>query len=177
MASSVAYALCIVLCICSLQTAVQAKREKLSLTVYVHETRAGPNISILAAAGTGQGNFSALGWGSLLVSENIVKQGPSADSAVLGRCTGSGLISTKGGVADGGFQVINKIWFSPESKYNGSSITVIGTFGYPLAPWELTAVAGTGLFRGYYGYALASSESAVSPLFVYKYEFHLYRLW
>jgi len=177
MTSSVAYALCIVLCICSLQSAVQAKPDQLNLTIYLHETRGGANITILAAAGTGQGNFSALGWGSFLVSDNVLKDGPSPDSAVLGRSTGFAVISTKGGVADGGFQLNNKIWFSPESQYNGSSISILGTLGYPAEPWELSAIAGTGQFRGHYGSLTVSTETSVPPLYVYKFDFQLYKLW
>jgi len=173
MASSVAFALCVVLCICSLQTAVLAKKEKMTFTVYAHELRGGPNATLLPAAGTGQGNFSALGWGSFLTFENFLKEGPAFSSKTLGRITGSAALSTIGGLPTGGVQVVSKFWWA-----DGSSLTLIGTLSFPTAPWEVSVVAGTGKYRGYVGYALAQPEltTTLAPLYVYKWDFHLYQL-
>jgi len=156
-----------------------AKKEKIELTVFVHETRGGPAATLLAAAGTGQGNFSALGWGSILMSDNVIKQGASPASKVLGRATGTGSLTTIGGLTDGGIQVVNKFWFSAESEYKGASLSIIGTLSSPLdGPWELIVVGGTGLFRGYTGYVVSVPELSTTapPLYVYKYKFHLYQL-
>lgn len=154
-----------------------AEKEKITLTVYAHETRGGPNATLLAAAGTGQGNFPGLGWGSFLVFDNQLKQGASPRSTTLGRITGSAVLSTIGGLPGGGVQVVSKYWWSPTSAYKGSSLTVVGTLSYGTAPWELTVVGGTGHFRGYTGYAYSQPENSttLAPLFVYKWNFHLYK--
>lgn len=154
-----------------------AAGKKLTLTVYAHEIRGGPSATLLPAAGTGQGNFSALGWGSFLVFDNKLMEGASPSSTVLGRITGSGVLSTIGGLSGGGVQVVSKFWWSPTGPLKGSSITVVGTLSYGTAPWELTVVAGTGEFRGYIGYALSQPELSTTapPLFVYKWTIHLYR--
>lgn len=174
MASALAYTLCIVLCICSLQSVVSAK--KLQFVMYTQETRGGPNATLLAAAGTGAGNFSALGWGSFLTVDNLLKEGPGNDSIPVGRFTGVGVLSTKGGIMDGGILAIDQFRFGPASKYNGSTINVIGILASPLGgPWELTVVGGTGYFRGYKGYALSTPylPTTVAPIFVFKWNFYL----
>ncbi|XP_024375472.1 dirigent protein 11 [Physcomitrium patens] len=174
--SAAAYTLTVVLCICSLQLLVAgAGPETLKLTFYAHETRGGPNATLLPAAGTGQGNFSALGWGSFMVFDNRLKEGAAADSKLLGRITGSGALTTIGGLPTGGVQVTSKFWFGEGSKYPGSSFTLVGTLSYGPAPWELIVIGGTGYFRGFSGYGLSAPENSttVPPLFVYKWNFHL----
>lgn len=173
--SAAAYTLCVVLCICSFQTSVFAASKTLKLTYYAHETRGGPNATLLPAAGTGQGNFSALGWGSFLVFDNRLKQGAALDSKLLGRITGFGVLSTIGGLPTGGVQVTSKFWFGEGSKYPGSSITVVGTLSYGPTPWELVVIGGTGKFRGYSGYGLSQPENSttVPPIYVYKWNFYL----
>ncbi|KAG0625278.1 hypothetical protein M758_2G042100 [Ceratodon purpureus] len=174
MASSLAYTLCIVLCICSLQTAVSAK--KLEISFYTHEIRGGPNGTLLAAAGTGAGNFSALGWGSFLTIDNIITEGPNFTTTVLGKFTGFAVMTTKGGLLDGGILVLDQFRFGPASKYNGSSISVTGNLANPPpGPWEVIVLGGTGYFRGYTGYAFSEPylPTTLAPRFVYKWTFYL----
>ena len=148
----------------------------LHLVYYVQEIRGGPNSTSLAAAGTGQGNDSAIGWGSFMVYDNPLTEGPDTDSKLLGVITGSAVITTKGGIASGGLQISAQHIFNEASEYNGSSITVTGTLQSPLGPpWECIVPGGTGYFRGYQGYGLLEPVAAYTkpPLYVEKWNFYL----
>jgi len=148
----------------------------LHLTYYVHETRYGPNATILAAAGTEQGNISEIAWGSFLVYEHLLKEGPSPDSKLLGKVTGTAAVTTKGGTATGGLKLAAEHIFNEASQYSGSSLTLTGTFGFPLpGSWENIIPGGTGHFRGFRGYAVGESVEAttVPPLFVFKWDIYL----
>jgi hypothetical protein len=134
---------------------IAAKTHKLKFVVYTHEIRGGPNVTLLAAAGTGQGNFSALGWGSFLTVDNLLVDGPAADSPLVGSFTGVAAITTKGGIADGGLFAVDQFRFGPASKYNGSTISVIGT-GYVISTPYLPTTA--------------------APVFVFKWDFSLSKL-
>lgn len=116
--------------------------ESLHLQYYTHEIRGGPNATILVSAGADEGgNFSSLGWGSFVVFDNIIKEAFSPDSTVLGTISGTTVVTGK----SGGFplQFMAQILFTENSKYNGSSFTVI--------PGIIIA-GGTGYFQGYTGY-------------------------
>ena len=148
----------------------------LHLMYYLHENRGtGPNSTTLTAAGTDQGKDS-VGWGSFLVYENPLTEGPATDSKLLGISTGSAAVTTKGGVASGGLQISAQHIFNEASGYNGSSITVTGTTESPLGPpWEVIVPGGTGYFRGYQGYGFLEPVAAYTkpPIFVQKWNLYL----
>jgi hypothetical protein len=176
MASSLAYALCMVLCICSVQTLVSAQKKELEY--YIHEIRGGADGTLLPAAGTGMGNFSALGWGSILTIDNIITKGPEFKTPYLGKFTGFSVMTTKGGLLDGGILVLDQFRFGPASEYNGSSLTITGNLaqaGLPNGPWEVIVLGGSGVFRGYKGYATSEpyAPTTVAPRFAYKWRFYL----
>jgi hypothetical protein len=105
--------------------------------------------------------------------------GPAADSPLVGSFTGVAAITTKGGIADGGLFAVDQFRFGPASKYNGSTISVIGILANPLnGPWELSVVAGTGHFRGYTGYVISTPylPTTAAPVFVFKWDFSLSKL-
>lgn len=172
------YALCMIL-LCSLHaggvTATTSHKKPLHLTYFAHEIRGGANSTILLAAGTGQGNMSAIGWGSFLVVDNALKAGNTSDSLLLGSITGTAVISTIGGIATGGSQINTQHIFKQGSKYDGSSLTVIGTIQTPTPPYEVIIPGGTGSFRGYSGYAILTPLDAltVAPLYVYQWDVHI----
>lgn len=152
--------LCILLC--SLHGVVTAARstpkKSLHFTYYAHETHYGPNETLLSAAGPGAGNLSTAGWGTLLVFDNLMRAGNSSDSLLLGTITGSTIVTSKGGnsTTGRGSQINAQHIFGEGSKYNGSSLTVIGHFLTPTpdAQYECIVVGGTGSLRGYTGYGI-----------------------
>lgn len=173
---SLASTLTLLLCICSLQTLAMARKEKLQFTYYGFETRAGPNVSLLAAAGTGQGNLTAAGWGSFLVFDNTLQEGPAQDSKLVGKHTGTAVATSIEPIfTTGGVYMVAQFIFGQGSKYNGSTITVIGTVANALFPWELIVPGGTGYFRGCKGYSISSPVDAttVPPVYVFKWDFFL----
>lgn len=107
--------------------------------------------------------------------ENLLKEGPTADSKLLGKITGTAVVTTIGGLATGGVQLSAQHIFNNASKYSGSSLTLTGTFGYPPQGWEDLVPGGTGYFRGYRGYALGVPVLATTepPLFVYKWDMYI----
>lgn len=184
MASALAYSgvLCILLCglhaglVTAQQGPTLAPTESpgpLHLTYYVLEIRGGPNSTLLAAAGTGQGNLSAIGWGSFLTLDNYLKEGPDTDSKLLGMITGTTVVTSKGGVATGGAQLNTQHIFSGDF-YNASSLTVTGTILTPSTPWECIVPGGTGAFRGYSGYGLLAPVEATTAPPVYVYQWDIY---
>lgn len=169
------YTLCILLCSCSLHGVVTAAssplKKSLHLTYYAHEIEYGLGSTLLPAAGTGQGNMSALDWGSFLVFDNAMKAGNSTDSLVLGSITGTTAVTTIGGnsTSGRGSQInLHHIFKEGSGKYNGSSLTVIGHIltPIPVAEFECIVIGGTGALRGYSGYGILKPvpNAPVSPL-------------
>jgi len=169
------FTLCILLC--SLQggvTAATSRKKSLHLTYFVHETRGGADSTLLAAAGTGQGNMSAIGWGTFLAVDNAMKSGNTSDSLLLGSITGTAVVTTIDGIV-GGSQINTQHVFKQGSEYNGSSLTVIGTINSGTPPYECNIPGGTGLLRGYSGYGLLTpvTEATVPPLYVYQWDVYI----
>ena len=151
-----------------------------NLTYYLHEIVGGPgtNGTLYAAAGAGLGNASAAsvpGWGTFFVFDSPLKEGTSPESKLLGKSTGTATVTTKGGILEGGVQVHSIHMYSNFSTYHNSSITVQGQVDFTgIPPWECIVPGGTGYFRGYRGYAIASLEtSAQAPLVLYKWSIYL----
>jgi hypothetical protein len=151
--------LCTILaCTCCLLVA--SEPESLHLSYYIQEIRYGPNRTLLAAAGTGQGNVAEIGWGSFLVFEQALKAGPTADSKLLGTITGTATITTKGGFATGGLKLSAEHIFNEASEYNGSSLT-------------LTAAPATSEDTGAMRLGKTIEETTVPPLYVWKWDIYL----
>ena len=151
-----------------------AARRDLHLTIYGFETRAGPNTTLLLTAGTGQGNLSAVGFGSFLVFDNILRVGPSNTSKELGRHQGTAVGLSLEPITIGGlYMTAQHIFQSGSGQYNGSSITVMGTVANAYSPYLLLIPGGLGYFFGCTGYAICATVPATPPLFVFKWDFHM----
>jgi len=170
------YTLCTVLCsLHGVVTAATSHKKPLHLTYFLHEIRGGPNSTLIAAAGTGEGNISNIGWGSFLVLDNYMKSGNTSDSLLLGSITGTAVVTTVGGLATGGTQINTQHIFKEGSKYNGSSLTVIGTIQTATPPYECNIPGGTGDFRGYSGYGILNplNSLTVAPHYVYQWDIYI----
>ncbi|KAG0591419.1 hypothetical protein M758_1G171400 [Ceratodon purpureus] len=158
------YTLCVLCYTYSLQTLAMASSQScrgLHLQYYTHEIRGGPNNTILLAAGTNQGgSFSDGRWGSFFVFDNMIKAGLSADSKLLGKITGTTVLTVKAG---GPVQFLAQHIFGEGSKYNGSSFTTIPGGIIP---------GGTGYFEGYSGYGQGVEQTVVpaEPRHVYLWD-------
>ncbi|KAG0613950.1 hypothetical protein M758_6G140100 [Ceratodon purpureus] len=175
-----AYTLCLILCICSLQTSVTAievmEPAAVNLTYYLHEVRGGPgtNGTLWAAAGTGSASnnvsTSGVGWGTFFVFDSPLREGQTENATLLGKSTGTATVTTKGGIPDGGVMIYCQHIFNNATIYNKSSIMVGGQVDFTnVPPWEAIVFGGTGYFRGWRGYGLAElMTSSDAPLIVYK---------
>ncbi|KAG0558769.1 hypothetical protein M758_10G049700 [Ceratodon purpureus] len=171
--------LCIFASICTV--AMATKSGTLHVTHYTHEVRGGPNRTLLLSAGTNSANLSAgVGFGSVVVFDNEIREGTSNSSKLLGRASGVaiGVIrpspATKGATR---VQMHMEHIFEEGSEYDGSTISVVGIFFSLTGPWEANVPGGTGRFKGYRGYGVSAqlSETAGPPpvYIVYKWDFYL----
>jgi hypothetical protein len=135
----------------------------------------------LLAAGTNSENITAgVGFGSILVYDNTITQGPSNTSKLLGRASGVAIGVIKPSASTNGLtrvQVHMEHIFEEESIYHGSTIAVVGIFFSNDSPWEATVAGGTGRFKEYRGYGVAEQVSETPgppPVYlVYKWDFYL----
>lgn len=138
------------------------------MSYYTHEYQDGPNSTILLAAGTGQGgNFSDLGFGSFVVFDNLMKDGVSSDSKLLGKVTGFSVVTTIAKYGEFGYSSqFNGQHIFYDGEYNGSAFTVI--------PGGII-LGGSGYFQGYTGYGETVDDfAAESGLYhVYKWDIYL----
>lgn len=96
-------------------------------------------------------NTKPLQWGSSFVFDNEVREGIGADTTLLGRERGWGVVSDM--ESKEALQLLSKISFT-DGKYKDSSLTFNGNVGGVVKPYELIILGGTGHFRGAHGYAL-----------------------
>jgi len=156
-------------------------KKSLHFTYFAHETHAGPNVTLLSAAGPGAGNLSTAGWGTFLVYDNPMKAGNTSDSLVLGSITGSTAVTSIGGNSTSGHgsQInVQHIFKEGSGKYNGSSLTVVGRIltPTPFEEYECIVLGGTGVLRGYSGYGILTPvpNAPVSPLSnVFKWDVYI----
>jgi len=97
-------------------------------------------------------NTKPLEWGSSFVFDNEVREGSGADSTLLGRERGWGVVSDR--ESKEALQLFSKISFT-DGKFKDSTITFSGNVGGAVMPYELIILGGTGHFRGAHGYVLA----------------------
>lgn len=167
--------------ICTLQTLVVAKHH-LNLTHYTHEIRGGPNSSWLLAAGAPSPSLAEGGaWGSFIVYDAAMRDGPEKNSTLIGRITGTvtGIVNptTTGGQGTR-VQLVHHHLFEDASIYNGSYINILGLLFSTTGPWELTVPGCTGALRGYSGYGISTpivyNTSGPPPYYlVYKWDIYL----
>ena len=159
-----------------------AKTSKtLHITHYTHEIRGGPNHTLLLAAGTNSANLTAgVTFGSILVFDNTITETPSNKSKTVGRAAGVAIGVIKPSASTDGLtrvQLHMEHIFQDGSMYRGSSISVVGIFFATTGPWQADVPGGTGVFRGYRGYGVATQlqETPEPPpvYLMYKWDFYL----
>jgi hypothetical protein len=148
---------------------VSAPKES-RLTLHVHEIRGPPKPTLIAAAGPGANDLTKIGFGSFLVFDNEIRDGPDRGSALLGRERGYGPISDLKG--EQGIQLTSTMFFNPQSRYNGT-LSFHGNVGGPNPITELLVLGGTGDFRGAKGYALVETLKATPLEVVFRWSIYL----
>lgn len=116
-----------------------------SLTFYVHCT---DEVAIVAGPGKEQPDLNLLDFGSTLVFDNDVTEGPSPSSKHVGRRQG---VAVKDNHSNTNFYLLFTIIFEDHDRYTGT-LQVAGT-EIGSGDREISIVGGTGDFRGARGYS------------------------
>ncbi|KAL6010686.1 hypothetical protein ACLOJK_001124 [Asimina triloba] len=129
-------------------------REKLShLHFYFHDVVAGPNQTAVLVASGPTTNTSFTGFGSVVVVDDPLTEGPNPSSRLVGRAQGMYAAASQ---QDWGLLMAMNFAFV-EGKYKGSTLAVLGRNSVLSQVREMPVLGGTGLFRFARGYALAKT--------------------
>jgi len=141
-------------------------REKVShLHFYFHDIVAGQNATAVQVASAPMTKSSPTGFGSVVVMDDCLTEGPEVTSKVVGRAQGIYVSSSQEN-----FHLLMASTFVFESgKYNGSTLAMIGKNAALEEVREMPIVGGSGLFRLARGYALARTHSIDSTTAVVEY--------
>nr|ACU14933.1 unknown [Glycine max] len=131
--------------------------QKLSnLHFYYHDIRDNENPTIVQIVDTPKNVPN--GFGSTLVMDDAMTEGPELSSKHVGRAQGLfGLASLQ----DLGMFMLTNFAFT-EGAYAGSTLSMLGRNPISEQNRELPIVGGTGVFRFATGYAIANSVNSVS---------------
>lgn len=119
------------------------------LHFYFHDIVSGKNPTTVRIAGPP--NSSAYSFGSTVMIDDPLTEGPEPKSKLVGRAQGMYAIASQQDVSL--LMVMNFTFI--EGKYNGSSISILGRNHVMDDVREMPIVGGSGLFRSAHGYALA----------------------
>lgn len=130
------------------ETMAAHRVEKVShLHFYFHDILSGQHPTAITVAG--KKNV----FGMTAIIDDPLTEGPEPGSKVVGRAQGAYTMSSKEGTAL--LMMINLVF--KEGKYNGSSISILGSNQFLEVVREMPIVGGSGAFRFARGYALAKT--------------------
>ncbi|XP_068663584.1 dirigent protein 11-like [Aristolochia californica] len=128
--------------------------KKSNLTVYVHDYLSGPDASAIPVAGKNGVNSDVLHFGTLIVVDDVVTEGPDINSKAIGRAQGLYINSALDGK---GLHLVFSVIFT-EGEFKGSSLEIQGADLFSLKEREFSVVSGTGYFRFVKGYGIMVTE-------------------
>ncbi|GAV76163.1 Dirigent domain-containing protein, partial [Cephalotus follicularis] len=130
---------------------IEIKRvEKTShLHFYFHDKISGQNPTVVKIAGPPNRSFAS--FGSTMMMDDLLTEGPEATSKLVGRAQGIYGMAAQNDVSL--LMVVNFAFM--EGQCNGSSISILGRNPVNDDVREMPIVGGTGVFRFARGYALA----------------------
>jgi len=138
-------------------TAASAAGEKEThLRVFGHDVvSGGPNVStVVQVAGGPSSNASATGFGSVVVIDDPLTEGPNLTSRLLGRAQGMYVSAGKDSLSL--MMAMNFVFV--DGAYNGSSLAILGPNPAERRVREMAVVGGTGAFRFATGYCEARTQ-------------------
>ncbi|CAM0952383.1 unnamed protein product [Alopecurus aequalis] len=126
------------------------------LRVYWHDVvSGGPNATVVQVAQGPSSNASATGFGTVLVIDDPLTEGPNlTGSRLLGRAQGVYVSAGKDSLSL--LMAMNFVFI--DGAYNGSSIAIVGPNPADQAVREMPVVGGTGMFRFARGYCQARTH-------------------
>ena len=137
------------------QKSLGFKKEKLShLHFYFHDIIGGDHPTAVRVAQATVTNTSSTHFGAMYVIDDPLTVGPERTSKIVGRAQG---IYASACLDDIRFLLTLNYVFV-EGKYNGSTLSILGSNRVFLPVREMPIVGGSGLFRFARGYALAKTH-------------------
>lgn len=131
------------------------RKEKLShLRFYFHDIVSGRNPTAILVARAPTTNFSATGFGAVVMIDDPLTEGPDLKSKLLGRAQGIYASASQNDIDL--LMTLNFVFVT--GKYNGSTLSVLGRNAALLAVREMPVVGGSGLFRWARGYVQARTH-------------------
>ncbi|KAI3826332.1 hypothetical protein L1987_00379 [Smallanthus sonchifolius] len=132
------------------------KKEKVShFHFYFHDTVSGDHPSAVRVVDTTLTNTPETFFGGITVIDDPLTVGPEPNSKIVGRAQG---IYAAASLSEISFlMTLNYVFV--EGKYNGSTLSILGSNPVFSKVREMPIVGGSGLFRFARGYALAKTHS------------------
>ncbi|KAE8650404.1 hypothetical protein Csa_010707 [Cucumis sativus] len=114
-----------------------------NLVVYVHDYFTGEDASAITVGGRKGPESSVLEFGTQMVVDDLVTEGPKIDSREIGRAQGMYINSQSDGK---GLYMVFSVIFSG-GEFRGSSLEIQGPDLFTMKEREFGVVSGTGFFR------------------------------
>lgn len=125
-----------------------------NLLFYVHDHFTGDDSTATTVAGKTGPTSDILRFGTVAIVDNLVTEGPTIDSTLIGRGQGMYVNSQLDG--KGLYMVFSVIFTAGEFK--GSSLEIQGSDIFTMKEREFGVVSGTGYFRFVKGYGIMETE-------------------
>ncbi|PRQ52757.1 putative plant disease resistance response protein [Rosa chinensis] len=119
------------------------------MSMFLQDFLTGPNVTDIPVAGVAGKLWAFNQFGTLYVNDNPLTEGPSPQSAEVGRAPGIFMASALDGSS--GLVAFSVVFTNKE--YNGSTIEILGNSKILDPVRELSVASGTGKFRFARGYA------------------------
>ncbi|KAL2898339.1 Dirigent protein 19 [Bienertia sinuspersici] len=131
---------------------LKATQKLTKLHFYFHEIPNGnhPTAVIIARPP----NQTTVGFGTLVMIDDALTEGPELASNIVGRAQGMYGESSQ---SESSSLIMSLTFAFTQGKFNGSSISVLGRYRVADNQRELPIVGGSGVFRFAQGYALAKT--------------------
>ncbi|OEL26013.1 Dirigent protein 21 [Dichanthelium oligosanthes] len=155
--SSFAALSCLLLAVALLAaTASAAGENETHIRVFWHDVvTGGPNVSTIVQVAEGpSSNASATGFGTVIVIDDPLTEGPNLTSKLLGRAQGMYVSAGKDSLSL--MMTMNFVFV--DGDYNSSSLAILGANPAERKVREMAVVGGTGVFRFARGYCEARTQ-------------------
>ncbi|TKW07245.1 hypothetical protein SEVIR_7G295500v4 [Setaria viridis] len=134
-----------------------AGEQETLIKVYWHDVVSGPDPTMVAVARAATTNASKTLFGSVIVIDDPLTEGPDLGSSrLVGRAQGTYVSADKDVPA---VAMAMTFVFQGGSRYNGSSVAIMGRNEVDADVREMAVVGGTGVFRWARGYAQARTHA------------------
>ncbi|XP_059442368.1 dirigent protein 23-like [Corylus avellana] len=132
-----------------------AKHKVTRLHFYLHDTLSGKNISAVQVAQASTTKKSLTFFGLVFIFDDPLTESPEPTSRPVGRA--QGLYGSADQQELALLLAINFVFTT--GKFNGSSLTILGTNSALHPPSEMPIIGGTGVFRLARGFVIAKAHS------------------